>query len=60
MILCVCRGVSDREIVDAVRCGARTVDEVARCCAGAGGDCGACQPFIERYLPPREGSDAAA
>ena len=50
MIACLCRGVSDREITDAIRCGARTLEEVATRCAGAGGDCGACRSFIEEQL----------
>jgi bacterioferritin-associated ferredoxin len=51
MILCMCRGISDRDVVEAVRCGARTLEEVARSCDGAGGDCGSCLAFIERHLP---------
>ena len=50
MILCLCRGVSDRDIVDAVRQGARSLEEVAFQCAGAGSCCGACRPCIEEYL----------
>jgi len=50
VILCICRGISDGEIVDAIRCGARTVDDVGRRCAGAGEDCGTCQASIAEYL----------
>jgi len=60
MILCVCRGVSEGEIVDAIRCGARCVDDVTRRCAGAGGDCGSCVPYIEECLAlPSSGAGLA-
>jgi bacterioferritin-associated ferredoxin len=50
MILCLCRGVSDREIVEAIRRGARDLHEVAVVCAGAGSGCGACRASIEEFL----------
>ncbi len=42
MIVCSCRGISDRDVVEAVRCGARTLEDVSRRCDGAGADCGSC------------------
>lgn len=53
MILCMCRGVSEGEIVEAVRMGARTLEEVSRRCEGAGFDCGSCQPWIEDHITGR-------
>jgi bacterioferritin-associated ferredoxin len=50
MIVCVCRGVSDREVVEAVRCGARTIEDVSRRCDGAGGDCGSCLAYLAQHL----------
>jgi len=50
MILCVCRGVSDHEIVNAIRLGARSVDDVTRRCDGAGDECGSCRCDIEELL----------
>ena len=41
MIVCLCRGVSERHIEATVAAGARTAGEVSRAC-GAGTDCGAC------------------
>ena len=38
---------------EAVRCGARTLDDVSRSCDGAGGDCGSCLARIERHLEGR-------
>src|SRR5262249_58810045 len=50
MILCICRGVSEREVVEAGRCGARTLEDGSRRCGGAGGDCGSCLAYIVRHL----------
>ncbi len=50
MIVCSCRAVSDRELVEAIRCGARSLDELSRRCDGAGRDCGACLAMLEDYL----------
>lgn len=45
MIVCHCRGVTDSEIRSAVRQGACTREEIARCC-GAGAACGGCVPAV--------------
>jgi len=50
MIVCLCRGVSERDITDAARKGAASVEDVSRSCAGAGADCGTCRPTIEEVL----------
>jgi bacterioferritin-associated ferredoxin len=50
MILCLCRGVAERDVVEAIRSGARSIEDVSTRCSGAGGDCGACQAQIERHL----------
>ena len=49
MILCLCRGVSDREVAEAVQSGASTVAEVRRAC-GAGMECGTCLADIREHL----------
>lgn len=59
MIVCLCRGISERDIDDAVRRGAESVDDVSRECAGAGNCCGTCRPLIEDYLPARRRARAA-
>lgn len=49
MIVCLCRGVSDRVVRLAVAQGARSVEEVgARC--GAGHGCGGCHEAIEEMV----------
>jgi len=55
MIVCICRGVSDREVAEEIRRGARSLDELSRRCDGAGRDCGSCVPHLESHL---RGGDA--
>jgi bacterioferritin-associated ferredoxin len=59
MILCLCRGVSEREVVEAVERGATTVAEVRRTC-GAGTDCGSCVADIKAQLAAARACSHAA
>lgn len=49
MWICLCKGVSDRQIRQAIRAGARTVEEIGRITA-AGTDCGKCLVAIRQLL----------
>lgn len=49
MLVCHCKGLSDRAVRKAVKSGACSVGEVARAC-GAGGDCGSCRPVIQEIV----------
>ncbi len=49
MIVCQCQAISDRQIRQAVREGARTRGDVEKGC-GAGARCGGCHPTIEQIL----------
>jgi bacterioferritin-associated ferredoxin len=49
MIVCLCRGVSDRKVRLAVLEGAGTLKEVATRC-GAGRGCGACHEQIRQLI----------
>ncbi|HEY7434741.1 MAG TPA: (2Fe-2S)-binding protein, partial [Methylomirabilota bacterium] len=49
MILCLCRGVSDRTVEAVIAGGARTVAQIERAC-GAGGDCGACRDLLDALV----------
>ena len=49
MILCLCRGVSEREVAAVVERGAITLADVRRQC-GAGTDCGSCVADIKAVL----------
>lgn len=52
MFVCLCLGVTDREIDAALVAGARAVDQVGRFC-GAGTCCGGCRPEIARMIAER-------
>ena len=54
MLVCHCKQVSDRQIRDAVRAGARTRGDVARACA-AGTRCGGCGPAVEEIVSREAG-----
>jgi bacterioferritin-associated ferredoxin len=49
MIVCHCRVVTDRDVADALRSGARSVAGVCRA-TGAGGDCGSCVFSLKRLV----------
>jgi bacterioferritin-associated ferredoxin len=50
MVVCICRGVTEDEIVDAIRRGAYSLEKIARRCDGAGTDCGSCRSEIQAHL----------
>lgn len=45
MIVCVCKRVSDRQILNVIQEGVSTPEGVARQC-GAGSDCGSCKKAV--------------
>lgn len=50
MIVCLCRGVSEGALHDAVTAGAGSLPELAMACRGAGTDCGSCQWLLAALL----------
>ena len=52
MLVCHCKGLTDREIRCAIRAGASTQREVSSEC-GAGSVCGGCRPLIDELLECR-------
>lgn len=50
MVLCICQAVTDREVESAIQAGARSLDEIAQRCGGAGTDCGCCKDALEERL----------
>lgn len=48
MIVCICRGVSDRSIREAIDEGARSVSDLMRC--GIGDECGSCHSALRKML----------
>jgi bacterioferritin-associated ferredoxin len=57
VIVCHCRGTSDRDIRRAIRCGASNLGEVARVCGAASG-CGGCAGTVLEIMASE--SDAGA
>ena len=55
MLVCLCKGVSDRVVRLAVASGATTVDGVGACC-GAGTDCGGCRHAIQDLIEDLHGA----
>lgn len=49
MIVCICKGVSDRKIHEEIRKGNRTLAQIRSGCQ-AGTDCGACVGQIRQIL----------
>jgi bacterioferritin-associated ferredoxin len=52
MLVCHCKGLTDREVHRVIRAGAATPREVAHAC-GAGSVCGGCRPLIDELLECR-------
>jgi bacterioferritin-associated ferredoxin len=57
VIVCHCKGLSDRDIRAAVRDGARSCRQIGRACE-AGRTCGGCRPLIRELI--RDESDSEA
>lgn len=49
MIVCHCRGITDRDVRCAIREGARDIRAVTRAC-GASLECGGCRPQVRKIL----------
>jgi bacterioferritin-associated ferredoxin len=56
MIVCICRGVSDRTINEAIDDGARSVRDLQRC--GIGDQCGSCHNVLRKMLAAAVERDA--
>ena len=48
MIICLCRGKSDRDVMKAIAAGAETIRDLQRC--GIGTDCGSCHNVLRTML----------
>lgn len=59
MIICVCKGVNEREIRDTIIAGCRTEETIGRRC-GAGTDCGSCLETLRELLQTGQSHHAAA
>jgi bacterioferritin-associated ferredoxin len=52
MFVCVCRAVTEEEVVKVIDEGADSLAQVEAAC-GAGGDCGACRGMIGEMIEQR-------
>lgn len=60
MIVCLCKGVSDRRVESLVDAGlGSSVEEVGTRC-GAGTDCGSCREVVRRIVECRSAGQAGA
>jgi len=55
MILCLCEGISDREIQKLICSGAGSVKAISKIC-GAGTGCGLCRPYLRAMLKKHKNS----
>ena len=49
MIVCHCKGVTDREIRRCVRAGVASIEAVSEACGAASG-CGGCEPLVSKIV----------
>ncbi len=49
MIVCVCEGITDREVRERAQRGCASLDQLKQHCR-AGGDCGSCRADLRRLL----------
>ena len=53
MYVCLCLGVTDKDIRETIAAGASSVEEVGRC-TGAGTRCGCCRATVAKILDAAE------
>jgi bacterioferritin-associated ferredoxin len=58
MIVCICRGASERDIRTAIAGGAKCVDTLET--RGIGGDCGGCHDTLREMIAECAGGDSDA
>ena len=59
MLVCLCKGVSDKKVRAVIADGAQTTEAIGQAC-GAGTGCGACVPMLEGMLEAGSGELTAA
>jgi bacterioferritin-associated ferredoxin len=58
MYVCLCMGVSNTSVADAIEAGASTTNEVAAAC-GAGSECGRCRRTVRAIIDSHRGAAAS-
>jgi len=59
MYVCVCRGITDRDIREAINAGASSVADVAQM-LGAGTGCGGCRDFTHELIREARSAQSGA
>ena len=59
MIVCVCKGVNEREIRETITSGCATEESIGHLC-GAGTDCGSCLETLRELIDERTAHHAPA
>jgi bacterioferritin-associated ferredoxin len=59
VIVCLCRGISESDILRVMAQGAGTPDAITAAC-GAGGDCGACRILLADLVAESEAAAVGA
>lgn len=49
MIVCLCEGISDKEVRRCIVAGACSLRQIRKAC-GAGSGCGLCRPFLRQMI----------
>ncbi len=57
MYVCLCAGVTNQTVSNAVAAGAKTSKEVAQAC-GAGSECGRCRRTVRAIIDSRRAAEA--
>ena len=57
MIVCICRGVSEKQVAKAIDNGASSLRELQRC--GIGDECGSCHNVLRNMLAQSAAAQAA-
>ena len=57
MIVCVCRGASERDVLKAIDRGAESIADLKRC--GIGTECGSCHNLLRKMLAEARERDVA-
>lgn len=58
MIVCICRGASERDVRSAVGAGANCLEKLERC--GIGGDCRSCEYALREIVLDVAGDEACS
>jgi bacterioferritin-associated ferredoxin len=58
MYICLCQGISEKRLQQAIREGARSFEQL-QSCTGVATCCGACEPCAREMLGERTSADSA-